>query len=212
MAIFTLTRPLILASASPRRAALLAQLGLDYTQQPAHGAEPPPRPGEDVPAWAQRAAADKARMTATRLPAGPALVLGADTVVVMPSELPAAPLLHGARVDVLGKPRDTDDARRMLQALSGRAHTVISAFALLAHPEGALITDVVETRVVFRTLSSADIDGYLATGEPLDKAGAYGIQGVGAVLVDRIDGDYYTVVGLPLARLWERLAPWRACH
>jgi len=205
-----LTLPLVLASASPRRAELLAQIGLAFTALPSHVPEPPPLPGDDLLAWAQHAALEKARMTAELLPADPALVLGADTVVVLPTERPVAPLLHGQPVTVLGKPRDAAEATTMLTTLSGRAHAVISAFALVHHPSGEAITDVVETQVFFRRLSAEEIAAYVASGEPLDKAGAYGIQGFGAVLVDRIEGDYFTVVGLPLARVWQRLAPWLA--
>lgn len=204
-----LCRPLVLASASPRRAELLTQLGLPYHTCPSHVDEPAPHAGEDLLQWAQHAAEMKARATAVLLPADPVLILGADTVVVLPSDLHDAPCLHGNPVRVLGKPRDTEDARAMLQALAGRTHTVISAFALLTHPEGTLVTEAVETQVEFRQLSASDIDTYVASGEPLDKAGAYGIQGLGAVLVEAIRGDYFTVVGLPLAHLWQALAPWR---
>ena len=139
----------------------------------------------------------------------PALLLGADTVVVLPGGGLDAPCLHGQPARLLGKPRDLDDARAMLRALSGTSHVVVSAFALLAHPEGTEVTEAVTTTVRFRPLDDAEIAAYLATGEPLDKAGAYGIQGRGAVLIDGIAGDYYTVVGLPLTRLWLALDAWR---
>jgi len=158
--------------------------------------------------WAQHAALAKARASAAQLPPDPALVLGADTVVVAPYH-GAGPSLHQQTVCVLGKPRDAGDACAMLRMLSGREHVVLSAFALVTHPAGHAHTEVVETRVRFRSLSAAEIAEYLATGEPLDKAGAYGIQGRGAVLVEEIVGDYYTVVGLPLTRLWQALAPYR---
>ncbi|HOF89178.1 MAG TPA: Maf family protein [Armatimonadota bacterium] len=203
-----LRRPLVLASASPRRAELLRQIGLDFRRLPAHTAESPPAPGQEVLAWAQQAALDKARAALPALDA-PALVLGADTVVLAPADDPALPRLHGGPVRVLGKPGDAADARAMLRALSGREHTVVSAFALVEYPEGREITDAVATRVRFRPLTDGEIGAYVATGEPLDKAGAYGIQGLGAVLVESITGDYSTVVGLPLTRLWQRLAPWR---
>lgn len=206
-----LTRPLILASASPRRADLLAQIGVPCRVLPAEIEEPPPAPGEDVRAWACAMAAAKARAVAPRL-AEPALILGADTMVLLPAReddpMGQLPRLRGLPVHVLGKPADAAEARSMLQALSGRTHVVLSAFALYRHPEAQLETDAVETTVTFRPLSSRDIEAYLATGEPLDKAGAYGIQGRGAVLIDRIDGDYATVVGLPLSRLWEQLAAY----
>jgi septum formation protein len=204
-----LTRPLILASASPRRAELLAQIGLAFTACASDIDEPAPAPGENLLTWITDAAGAKARAMVSRTPS-PALVLSADTVVVLPTPTAvSAPLLRGGPVAVLGKPRDADDATRMLCALSGITHTVITAFALLTLPEWTLITHVVETRVQFRDLSADEIAAYIRTGEPLDKAGAYGIQGIGAILVEKIVGDYYTVVGLPLARLYAELAPWR---
>lgn len=169
-------------------------------------------PGEDLLAWAREAALAKARATARVLPTDTpsALILGADTVVVLPVDAAEdAPRLHGQSVRVLGKPQDAEDARRMLHTLSGRCHSVLSAFALLTYPEGEAITDVVETQVYFRELAPDEIAEYVASGEPLDKAGAYGIQGCGAILVERIAGDYYTVVGLPLARLWQELHRWK---
>lgn len=205
-----LSLPLILASASPRRAALLDQLGLTYRVVSSEMDEPPPQPGDDLVAWAMRAAEDKARAAARVLPAQRALLLGADTVVVLPLAAGAdAPCLHGCPVEVMGKPGTPERATAMLRQLSGRSHRVLSAFALLDPPDGAVIADAAETVVTFRELSAAEIAWYVATGEPLDKAGGYGIQGSGAVLVDRIDGDYTTVVGLPLARLWTCLAHWR---
>jgi len=205
-----LTRPLILASASPRRAALLRQVGLPFRILPGDYHEPPPAPAADMTVYLADAAREKARAVAGTLSANPVLVLGADTLVLAPAaETADAPRLHGLPVEVMGKPRDAADAFRMLSALSGRAHTVATAFCVFCHPEGEIITETVETRVIFRALREAEIRGYLATGEPLDKAGAYGIQERGAVLVERIEGDYFTVVGLPLARLWEVLAPWR---
>ncbi len=210
MATVSLTRPLILASASPRRAALLAQIGLSPRDiVPSRLHEPPPQPHDDVLAYVQRAAEDKARATAAQLSAAPVLVLSADTIVVIDDDQPALPRLHGRLSRVLGKPCDANEATRMLQQLSGRRHTVISAFCLLVHPEGEAHNDAVETTVRFRALTPREIADYVATGEPLDKAGAYGIQERGAVLVEDIVGDYYTVVGLPLARLWVALAPWR---
>lgn len=205
-----LQRALILASASPRRAELLRQIGLPFSVLPAYIAEPPPRPGQDVCAWAAEAATAKAMACAAALDHQHALVLGADTVVLhRVVAMPEAPTWEGMPVEVMGKPTDEADARRMLRALSGTTHTVVSALALLAHPEGTVNVEVVATEVTFRPLDDAEIAWYLATGEPFDKAGAYGIQGQGAVLVSALQGDYYTVVGLPLARLWAMIAPWR---
>jgi len=205
-----LTRPCILASASPRRAELLAQIGLACRVQPGQYDEPPPAPGDNIIAYLRRVAAEKARAASRRLADAPALILSADTLVLAPA-IPGGnpPRLHGIPVTVMGKPVDADHAGRMLAALSGRTHTVASAFCLCCHPEGEYTSEVVETRVTFRTLTDEEIRQYVATGEPLDKAGAYGIQGYGAVLVERIVGDYNAVVGLPLARLWECLHPFR---
>ncbi|OPZ83175.1 MAG: Maf-like protein YhdE [bacterium ADurb.Bin429] len=204
-----LRRPLILASSSPRRAELLRQIGLDFRILPAHVEEPPPTYGQEVTEWARQAALDKARAALPILDT-PALVLGADTVVLAPTDDPALPRLHEVPVRVLGKPDDDADAHAMLRDLSGREHTVLSAFALITHPEGREIAEAVETRVRFRELTEGEIADYVATGEPRDKAGAYGIQGLGAVLVESITGDYNTVVGLPLSHLWQRIQPWRA--
>jgi septum formation protein len=209
LSLLTLCRPLILASSSPRRAALLRQAGVPFRVIAPHVTEAPPAPGQEVRDWALSLAIEKAR--ALPPTGGEALVLGVDTVVLLPRALPTSPydpLLDGCPVSVLGKPADADDARRMLQALSGREHVVLTAYALLALPEGELVTEAVTTRVMFRSLSLAEIDAYVATGEPLDKAGAYGIQERGAVLISYIAGDYCSVVGLPLARVWENLQRW----
>jgi septum formation protein len=172
-------RRLILASASPRRRELLAQIGVTFDVEVADVDE-----GDDPRANA----VDKARAVAARHRGEDALVLGADTEVVVDGS-------------VLGKPVDDAHAREMLRHLAGRTHSVVSAYALVDCATGDEVVRAVETDVTFRPLTDDDIDAYVATGEPLDKAGAYGIQGRGAVLVERIDGDYFTVVGLPLADL-----------
>lgn len=178
-----MSRPrLVLASASPRRAQLLAQLGLEAEACPAHVDETY-LPGEEAGAHARRLARAKAEAVAAARPG--ALVIGGDTVVV-----------DGARV--LGKPRDEADAVAMLLSLSGRSHDVVSAVALAGH--GDTLCALERARVHFRAFGPGEARAYAATGEPLDKAGAYGIQGMGAALVDRIDGDYYTVVGFPIVR------------
>ena len=128
----------------------------------------------------------KAAAVATTFP--DAVVIGADTIVVVEQE-------------ILGKPMDADDAIRMLRLLSGRRHEVASAVAVQWASQGLRLVDSAVTAVWFRELSEAEIAAYVATGEPLDKAGAYGIQGRAALFVDRLEGDYFTVVGLPLARL-----------
>jgi septum formation protein len=172
-------RRLILASASPRRRELLSQIGVVFDVDAAHVDE-----GDDP----RVNAVEKARAGAARHRGEDAVVLGADTEVV----------LDGS---VLGKPGGEAHAREMLRRLSGRSHAVVTAYALVDCTTGRELVRSVETDVTFRHLTDDDIDAYVATGEPLDKAGAYGIQGRGAVLVDRIDGDYFTVVGLPLADL-----------
>lgn len=178
--------PLILASASPRRRDLLREAGIEFEIVVPEAVEPSRATGEDARAFAQRAALAKATEVARRR-AG-RLVLGADTIVVLDGE-------------VLGKPRDEAEARAMLARLSGRTHHVYSGVALArAHPDGGVAADsaVAETRVTFRRLDAGDIAAYVGTGEPLDKAGAYGIQGLGGRLVAGYEGSYTNVVGLPM--------------
>ncbi|MGE5597932.1 MAG: Maf family protein [Bacteroidota bacterium] len=177
---------LILASTSPRRAALLRKLGIPFRVEPSDYSEQAGnRPG-DPARLVEELAAGKAKEVSARL--GRGLVLGADTVVA----------LSGA---VLEKPSDPEDARRMLAALSGRWHEVHTGLALIRADIMEVRTAHERTRVKFRTLLPGEIDAYVRTGEPMDKAGAYGIQGLGAALVERVDGCYTNVVGLPLACL-----------
>lgn len=175
---------LILASASPRRAALLRSAGVDFVVAPT-AADETPLPGEDPRAYVRRVARAKAALAPDR----PALA--ADTTVALDRAM-------------LGKPADPDEARAMLARLSGREHRVHTAVVLLAG--GRRWTRTVTTTVRFRVLTPADVDRYVATGEPLDKAGAYGIQGEGGALVARVSGSYTNVVGLPLAETLELLA------
>ena len=178
----------VLASASPRRVALLRQVHAAFTV-----ADPGPDrewPGAAEPRHGVRALAlDKARRVARRRPG--TVVVGADTVVV----------IRGLR---LGKPADADDARAMLRRLQGRTHEVWTGIAVVRDEDQR--TGAECTTVQFARLAESEIDAYVATGEPLDKAGAYGIQGAAAQFVRRIDGDYFNVVGLPLARLRAMLA------
>jgi len=174
--------PLILASASPRRAELLTSAGYVFLVEPADVDESF-LPGEAAEAYALRVARAKARAVAARHRPD-RLVLGADTVVV-------------AGTEILGKPVDAADATRMLTRLSGIEHDVLTA-VVLAGPAGEL-TEVVRTRVHFVELSGDDIAWYVGSGEPDGKAGAYAIQGRGARFVDRIDGSWSNVVGLPIA-------------
>ncbi len=172
---------LVLASQSPRRRELLEQLGIPLVVRPAH-ADEAVLPGEAARDYVLRVARDKARAVD-----GP-LVLAADTAVVL-------------RGEVLGKPSGPDDARRMLRALAGTVHEVLTAVCVRrAAPALAIELDaVVSTEVAFAALSAAQIDWYVATGEPLDKAGAYAIQGAGGAFVLRVEGSVSNVVGLPLA-------------
>jgi septum formation protein len=173
---------LILASSSPRRSAILAELELDFTVRPSD-ADESPLPGELPEDLVRRLALAKAQ---ARAEAGE-LVLAADTIVVIDGQ-------------ILGKPADPDDARAMLQRLSGREHEVWSGVALAQVTEAGLRVAgrVVRTEVRIRTMTAAEIAAYVADGEPMDKAGAYAIQGWGAVYVDAIRGNYTNVVGLPI--------------
>lgn len=187
-------RPLVLASASPRRADLLTQVGIAHEVQVSGAAEEADVPGADPAEVAEAHAREKALDVAARNPGR--LVLGADTVVVLDGR-------------VLGKPEDAGDARRMLRELSGRGHEVITAVAIATGESNSprlLALEHVRTRVEFRALCDEEIEAYVASGEPMDKAGAYGIQGRGALLVREIEGCYFNVVGLPLSRTWELLS------
>lgn len=186
--------PLVLASASPRRTALLTMLGLTHEVAPADLDEAL-LPGEDPPGHVERLAREKARAIAAHRPE--ALVLGSDTVVVLDGE-------------VLGKPARRQDAVATLTRLAGREHVVFTGLAL-AEPGGRVHAAVSTTRVRFRSFDEAEARRYVSTGEPLDKAGSYGIQGLGAALVDGIEGDYFTVVGFPVPALLRLLAAagWR---
>ncbi len=184
---------LILASQSPRRASLVRLLGVnDVVIQPANlheAMEPDMSPAENV----ERLALHKARHIAELRAGEHGILLGADTTVVIAG-------------DVLEKPLDTQDAERMLIKLSGETHTVYTGVALFDIETKRETSFVEATDVTFRPLSIEEIRDYVATGSPMDKAGAYGIQeDFGAVFVSRIEGDYYNVVGLPLSRLYVTL-------
>ncbi|MDP2360155.1 MAG: Maf family protein [bacterium] len=181
--------PLVLASASPRRRELLTRVGLQFTVDSADMDERP-LAGEAPARQVERLAWAKARQVALRHRQG--LILGADTVVVL-DDL------------VLGKPRDAAEAVDMLQQLSGRWHEVYTGWAILTAGEGGERTGHVRTRVLFHELGREQILAYVAGGEPLDKAGAYGIQEGGALLVAALDGDYFSVMGLPLATVCREL-------
>ncbi|MGA8767339.1 MAG: Maf family protein [Candidatus Acidiferrales bacterium] len=180
---------LVLASASPRRAEILRNAGIAFeTHAPI--LDEARRSGELRADYVRRLALAKARAAASsQREAADCLFIGADTVVVAADE-------------VLGKPESPEDARRMLCLLSGTVHEVHTGLAVVRRP-GAMEAVVEEiTRVTFAPLSEEEIESYIATGEPFDKAGAYGIQGIGGRYVTRIEGCYFNVMGLPLARLW----------
>ncbi len=179
---------LILASASPRRRELLGHLGLPFDVIPATGPETPPA-GADAGQTALALSRAKAREVADKYP--DAVVIGADTVVELDG-------------DILGKPRDQADAKRMLRLLSGREHRVYTGVTVIAGERAESAWE--RTRVFFRPMTEHEIAAYVATGEPMDKAGAYGYQGRAGLYVEKIEGDYFNVVGLPLCRLGRMLA------
>jgi septum formation protein len=181
---------LILASASPRRGAILESAGIPFERR-ATEIDESPLPGETPEACVLRLAGEKARR-ASREVTGEAVVVGADTLVVIDGE-------------VLAKPVDEEDAGRMLRLLSGRTHRVITGVAALRLSDGAMRRAAEITNVTFAALTDREIDDYVATGEPMDKAGAYGIQERAGRFVSRIEGCYFNVVGLPLARLYAML-------
>jgi septum formation protein len=179
---------LVLASASPRRRELLAQVGFKFDVRPAHIPEDP-RAGEDPIAYVTRLAREKAEvvyadLTSKSRSEDGLVVLGADTTVTLDNH-------------ILGKPEDAQDAARMLGMLSGRSHHVITGVAVVTSRGAEVAAEV--TAVRFLTLTDAEIDAYVATGEPMDKAGAYAIQGLAARWIPRVEGCYFNVVGLPLA-------------
>ena len=173
----------VLASGSPRRRELLKLVGIAHEVRPANIDESL-RPRETPARHAERLAREKASAVSTRDPN--LIVIGADTIVVINRK-------------ILGKPASVEQAAAMLRQLSGREHKVVTAVAVSRGKK--LRSAVEEVQVRFRKLRDDEIDAYIATGEPMDKAGAYGIQGYGATIVECVDGDYFSVMGLPLARL-----------
>jgi septum formation protein len=181
------SEPLILASASPRRRELLALLGLPFEVQPSGFEEPSPDSHPNPATFAVSLAKGKAEEIAARNRGR--LVIGADTLVVLGTRL-------------LAKPADYEDAARMIAALSGHTHQVITGVALVRRGECEAESSFhATTDVTFRRLQESEIRAYVATGEPMDKAGAYAIQGYGALLIEGISGDYPNVVGLPVTPL-----------
>ena len=184
-----MNRPLILASVSPRRKALLEQVGLEIEVVPSR-IEEVIRKDEPPRNYVLRMSREKAEVVAGRF--YDRWVIGADTVVVIDGE-------------ILGKPEDSEEARGMLTLLSGREHWVLTGYAIARRKGGAFLSDVLETRVRVKPLSPREINWYTRTGEPLGKAGAYAIQGVGSFMVEEIEGSYTNVVGLPVCQVLESL-------
>lgn len=182
-------KKIILASASPRRQKLLANIGLKFEVEPSYLEEaiaPGLSPGEA----AKSLSLAKAKLVAKNHP--DALVIAADTFGVLKGKL-------------LGKPHTPAEARQMLQTLSGKSHSVITGFTIIDTQTNRVVSKAVETKVYIKKLTPDEIDAYVRSGEPLDKAGAYAIQGLGSVVVEKIEGDYFNVIGLPLSALAESL-------
>lgn len=186
---------LILASASPRRAEILRNAGFDFEVLPAEVDESV-RPRESAAEYVRRLAEEKARAAAHRLAAkfkrDSAMVIAADTTVVLEEE-------------ILGKPASADDARATLRHLSGKTHDVLTGLAVLPLRDTGIRLAVESTRVTFARMTAHEIEDYMASGEPFDKAGAYAIQARGGKFITRIEGCYFNVMGLPLARLYSIL-------
>ncbi|NLW45882.1 MAG: septum formation inhibitor Maf [Firmicutes bacterium] len=182
--------PIILASMSPRRFELMSKLGLDFQVIPSDITEVIPKSSDSPGELVTKLALHKASDVAGKLEK--ALVIGADTLVVL-EEM------------IFGKPSGPDEAVNMLKALSGKTHSVYTGIAIIQVSTGQTETGYCETKVKFKPVSTAEIQSYVATGEPLDKAGAYGIQGKGGALVAGIEGCYFNIVGLPLSQLADML-------
>ena len=181
-------KPIVLASSSPRRSSLLRQIGITFEIVLPDVDESRYSFEGDPSGTVERLALAKARSAAGRVDARGRLVLGADTVVLFEDE-------------VIGKPKDAEDACAMLQKLAGRSHRVLTGFALLDPRTNRSVTAHEWTAVSMRELTDAEIHAYVDTGEPLDKAGSYGAHALGAGLITRVEGCFYNVIGLPLARL-----------
>lgn len=182
-------KPIILASGSPRRRELLLQAGLKFEVEPSSykeemGLDMEP---EDLAKYlSQKKAIEVAKKHKD------SIIIGADTFIVFEGEL-------------IGKPKTKEEAKEMLKKLSGKAHSVITGFTIIDTGLNKTVSDFAETKLFFRDISDEEINSYVETGEPLDKAGAYAIQGLGGIFVQRIEGDYYNIVGLPLSKVVERL-------
>jgi len=184
---------LILASTSPRRIDILNEFHIDFIAVSPKCDELPPKKGANVRDWLSKTALEKAESVLGQ-ESKDDTILAADTIVVLPCV--GKYLFDGELVELLCKPKDDKDARKMLRSLSGKKHYVLTGVAIIK--KGVKKTFISKTVVTFKELSSIDIKGYVVTGEPLDKAGAYAIQEGGAKFVSGIDGDIYNVIGLPI--------------
>ena len=183
----------ILASASPRRKELLSAIGLDFTVIVSEADEDSISKELEPSLYVQELALLKAAATSKTISDNKdAIVIAADTIVTLDNK-------------ILGKPSDTSDAFTMLKALSGRTHEVYTGYCIMRISDGMSVCKAVKTEVTFKTLTDEKINSYIASGEPMDKAGAYGIQGLGSLLIEKFNGDYHNVVGLPISSLADTL-------
>jgi septum formation protein len=182
-------KTIILASASPRRKELLEKIGLRFKVEPSNYEEDM-HSGLEPHEFAQRISLEKAKVVASKHKN--AIVIAADTFIVFGGQ-------------ILGKPHTEKEARKMLKTISGKSHSVITGFSIIDNGTNRTLSKSVETKIYIRKLTMTEIDAYVKSKEPLDKAGAYAIQGLGAVFVEKIEGDYFNVIGLPLSALTEAL-------
>lgn len=184
-------KKIVLASASPRRKKLLSQIGLNFIVESSNIDEQFDKENSDFGSLVKDLAYKKAKNVARNYTDG--IIIGADTIVA----------IEGS---ILGKPNSEYEAKMMLKKLSGKWHSVFTGVAVIDLDSKVILTDFVESKVKFKKLSRSEIDNYVKTGEPFDKAGAYGIQGKGALLVEKINGCYYNIVGLPVSKLGKMLS------
>ncbi len=182
-------KTIILASASPRRKELLEKIGLRFEVEPSNYEEDMPSALEPHE-FAQKISLEKAKVVASKHKN--AIVIAADTFIIFGGQ-------------ILGKPHTEKEARKMLETISGKSHSVITGFSIIDTGTSKTLSKSVETKIYIRKLTLAEIDAYVKSKEPLDKAGAYAIQGLGSVFVEKIEGDYFNVIGLPLSALTEAL-------
>lgn len=182
-------KEVILASASPRRKELLEKIGLRFKVEPSNYEEDMPS-GLEPHELARKISLEKAKVVASKHEN--AIVIAADTFIVFGDQ-------------ILGKPHTEKEARKMLETISGKSHSVITGFSIIDIGASKTLSKSVETKIYIRKLTPAEIEAYVKSKEPLDKAGAYAIQGLGAVFVEKIEGDYFNVIGLPLSALTEAL-------